>query len=73
MSRHYNHSDYPEKLDKPMQIGQGMACAGNRNGISGTGDLLPMVYRDGALDAFALPSRMGSLLVYPGGRVESVE
>jgi hypothetical protein len=50
-----------------------MACAGNRNGISGTGDLRPMVYRDGALDAFALPSRMGSRLVYPDGRVEYVE
>jgi len=51
----------------------GMVCANNRNGMAGTGDLRPRVHRDGALDAYALPSRVGGRLYYPDGRVEAVK
>ena len=49
-----------------------MTSGGNRNGMSGTGDKRPMVYRTGSLDAMALPSRMGSRLYYRDGRVETL-
>ena len=49
-----------------------MTSGGNRNGLSGTGDRRPMVYRDGALDARECPSRMGNRLHYPDGRVEVI-
>ena len=49
-----------------------MTSGGNRNGMSGTADHLPMVYRAGALDADRLPSRMGSRLYYRDGRVVSL-
>ena len=62
-----------ELLGQPIELQPGMVCAGNRNGMSGTADHLPMVYRAGALDAEELPSRMGNKLVYRDGRVEEVK
>lgn len=50
-----------------------MTIGGNRNGIMGTGDKRPKVHRDGAMDAYELPSRMGSRLHYRDGRVEVVK
>ena len=49
----------------PMQLDKGMVCAVNRNGYAGTGDQRPPVYRAGSMDAFALPSRVGSKLHHP--------
>lgn len=57
---------------QPVELLPGMVCAGNRNGISGTDDRLPPVYRSGAMDAFKLPSRMGNRLHYRDGRVETI-
>lgn len=57
---------------QPVDLQPGMVCAGNRNGISGTADRLPPVYRSGAMDAFKLPSRWGRELRYPDGRVETI-
>lgn len=61
-----------ELLGQPIALEPGMVCAGNRNGFMGTGDLRPMVYRAGSLDASELPSRMGNKLFYRDGRVEEV-
>ena len=36
-------------------------------------DRLPMVYRPGALDANALPSRAGNTLTYRDGRKEQIK
>jgi hypothetical protein len=47
-----------------------MTGSGSRNGIMGTADRMPTVYREGAMDALKLPSRMGDRLHYRDGRVE---
>ena len=60
-----------ELRGQPVELQNGMVCANTRNGMAGTGDLRPPVYRDGALDAYALPSRVGGRLHYPDGRVLS--
>lgn len=49
-----------------------MTTSCSRNGMMGTADRLPIVYRDGALDADKLPSRMGNRLHYRDGRVETI-
>ena len=54
-------------------LAHAMTSGGNRNGLSGTGDTRPMVYRAGALDANQWPSRMGHRLYYRDGRVEVIE
>lgn len=62
----------PEQVNPPIELKPGMVCAGNRNGLSGTADHLPMAYRPGSLDANKLPSRMGNRLHYRDGRVETI-
>lgn len=54
-----------EFVFQSMELGPGMVCANNRNGMLGTGDRLPAVYRTGSLDAYRLPSRFGNKLIYP--------
>lgn len=49
-----------------------MISGGNRNGLSGNADRMPMVYRAGSQDALQCPSRMGNKLFYRDGRVEAV-
>lgn len=49
-----------------------MTGVGSRNGIMGTADRMPAVYREGAMDALKLPSRMGEKLHYRDGRVHTV-
>lgn len=49
-----------------------MTSGGSRNGMSGTGDKRPMVYRAGSQDALHLPSRMGNRLHYRDGRIENI-
>jgi hypothetical protein len=62
-------TDTTELRGQPVDLKPGMVCANNRNGMAGTGDLRPRVHSDGALDAYALPSRVGGRLHYPDGRV----
>lgn len=50
-----------------------MTGSGSRNGIMGTADRMPTVYREGAMDSLKLPSRMGDRLHYRDGRVEPVK
>jgi hypothetical protein len=50
-----------------------MTGSGSRNGIMGTADRMPTVYREGAMDALSLPSRMGEKLHYRDGRIEAVK
>lgn len=47
-----------------------MISGGNRNSLSGTGDLRPRALRPGSEQALAIPSRMGNRLHYRDGRVE---
>lgn len=47
-----------------------MISGGNRNGISGTGDMRPKAMRQGSQDHEKFPSRMGNRLHYRDGRVE---
>lgn len=49
-----------------------MISGGNRNSLSGTGDLRPRALRPGSEQANALPSRIGSRLFYRDGRVETL-
>lgn len=49
-----------------------MISGGNRNGLSGNTEHLPMAYRPGSLDANKLPSRMGNYLHYRDGSVETI-
>jgi hypothetical protein len=70
MSRKINIFEDAEPARKPMELKPGMVCAGTRNGLAGTADHLPTVYRAGALEAYKLPSRIGRRLYYPDGRVE---
>ena len=62
----------PETLAASADLVPMMTSGGNRNGLMGTGDRRPMIYRQGSLDAYQLPSRMGSKLRHPGGVVEPV-
>jgi hypothetical protein len=52
---------------------QTVTSGGSRNGLSGTGDRRPIVYRQGSRDALKLPSRMGDRLYYRDGRVEDLK
>lgn len=63
----------PHALAVSPDLVPAMVGGGNRNGMSGTGDLRPMVYRKGSMDNLALPSRMGSKLYYRDGRVEHIK
>lgn len=65
---------YPDPIlrGQPVDLMPGMVCANNRNGQSGTADRLPKAMRDGAMDAYKLPSRWASELRYPDGRVETI-
>lgn len=49
-----------------------MCSGGNRNGLSGTADKRPPVYRPGSMDHEEIPSRMGNRLVYRDGRTGTV-
>ena len=49
-----------------------MISGGNRNSLSGTGDLRPRALRPGSEQALAIPSRMGNRLHYRDGRVETI-
>lgn len=44
-----------------------MTSGSSRNGIAGTADRLPPVYRAGAMDHLQLPSRIGRRLVFRDG------
>jgi hypothetical protein len=50
-----------------------VTSGGSRNGLSGTGDRRPIVYREGSREALKLPSRMGDRLYYRDGRVEELK
>lgn len=50
-----------------------MISGGNRNSLSANTDFMPPVYRQGAMDANELPSRMGNRLHYRDGRVETID
>jgi hypothetical protein len=65
------HQPDPYALAASPDLVPAMVSGGNRNGMSGTGDKRPMVYRAGSLDELQLPSRMGSTLHYRDGRVET--
>lgn len=69
---HLLHQPDPYALAAHPDLVPIMTSGGNRNGMSGTGDKRPMVYRAGALDADQLPSRMGNRLHYRDGRVVSL-
>lgn len=60
----------PIKLAASPDLVSAMVSSNSRNGIAGTADRRPMVYRAGSLDACSLPSRWGNRLTYPDGRVE---
>jgi hypothetical protein len=67
------HQADPYALAASPDLVPAMTSGGNRNGMSGTGDNRPMVYRAGSQDALQLPSRMGNRLYYRDGRVEAVK
>lgn len=62
----------PNAMAASPDLVPAMIGGGNRNSFSGTGDMRPMVYRAGSLDALKLPSRMGNRLHYRDGRVEAI-
>lgn len=62
----------PEAMAASPELVPFMTSQASRNGISGTADKLPPVYRDGAMDAQALPSRMGKRLVFRDGTTREV-
>jgi len=67
------HEADPLAMAADATMLSGMVGCGNRNGLSGNTDRLPMAYRPGALDADACPSRVGGRLYYRDGRVELVK
>lgn len=61
----------PTKLAaSPELVGAMTSSRHSRNGYAGSADRLPMAYRPGALNALALPSRMGNRLHYRDGTVK---
>ena len=66
------HQPAPYALAASPDLVPAMTSGGNRNGMPGTGDKLPMGYREGSLEALQRPSRMGNKLYYRDGRVEEL-
>ena len=70
--------DQPDRRAKPQEMAaspdlvMAMTSSNSRNGIAGTADRLPPVYRAGSMDHEQAPSRVGKRLNYRDGTVKEI-